>query len=110
MHGNGEFRGKALCEIITLQKTRKRIARREADEPRCTQSVIPLAVVAHFSLREIQHKPCLIKVRLRINLDLLGRKRRTRHVAARGVADGGRKVTDQKDHGVPEVLQLPQFI
>ena len=52
----------------------------------------------------------LLKVSFGVHLDLFGRKRRTRRVAARRVANGSRKVADQKDNRVTEVLQLTQFI
>lgn len=52
----------------------------------------------------------LFEIGLSVNLDLLGRQRRTGRVAAGRIADGCRKVADQENHRVAEILQLTKLI
>ena len=52
----------------------------------------------------------LFEIGFGVDLDLFRRQRRTGRVAAGRIANGGRKVTDQEDHRVAEILQLTKLI
>ena len=110
MHGDGKFFGVALGEIFALKQTSKRIARGELNEAHGTERVGPFGVVADFSLFQVEHVPGLCEIGFGVRRDLFARKRRTRDVAARRIADGGREVAHKEDHLVPEVLKLTKLV
>jgi hypothetical protein len=78
--------------------------------PRGAQGLAPFAVVADLGAGRVQHQAGLAVVGFGVGLDLLGRERRARAVAPRGVADQGGEVADQEDHLVPQVLQLAHLV
>ena len=52
----------------------------------------------------------LFEIGFGVDLNLFRRQRRTGRIAAGRIANGGRKVTDQEDHRVAEILQLTKLI
>ena len=74
------------------------------------QGLAPFAVVANFGFGGVQHHTGLLVISVGIELDLLGRQGRAGAVAPGWVANQGGEVTDQKDHLMPQVLQLAHFV
>jgi len=99
-----------LCKVVTLEHARQRVLRGQVDHAARAERVAPLAVVADLGLRRVEHEAGLAVVGLGVGFDLLARERRARRVAAGGVADHRREVADEKDHGMPKVLQLAHLV
>src|SRR5947209_4264003 len=70
------------------------------------QGIQPLAVVSHFGLVAIENLKDLRLISLRIGFDLFAGHRRARHVAARGITDHCRRVADQKNGCVTQILEV----
>jgi hypothetical protein len=99
-----------FAEIVALHHAGDGVLRGELDHPARTERIAPLGVVANLGLRGVEHQARLFVVSLRVGLDLLARERRAGGVATRRVADHRREVADQKNHLVPQVLQLAHLV
>ena len=110
MHADALAAAKAFVEVVTLHHAGYRVAAGELNHAACAQSVAPFAVVADFGAGGVKHFAGLLVVGLRVDFDLLGRKRWACAVAPAGVANQGGEVANQKDDGVPQVLQLAHFV
>lgn len=84
VHGDRSLLGIALRKVVTLKKTRKRVAGSELNEAHGPELVAPLGVVAHLGAFKIKHETRLVEIGLGILHDLLVRERRTRGVSADG--------------------------
>ena len=101
---------KALVEIVAFHHPRHGVTRGELDHATGPQGLAPLTVVADLGFSGVQHHARLLVIGVGIELDLLGRQWRACAVASRRVADQRGEVTDQKDHLMPQVLQLAHFV
>ena len=110
VHGDGELFGVALGEVFTFEKTRERVARGELNETHGAEGVGPFGVVADFGLLEVEHVAGLREVGFGVRRDLFAREGRTRDVASRRIADGGREVAHEEDHLMSEVLELTELV
>ena len=102
--------GEALVEVVALHHAGHRVLGRQLDHAARAQGVAPLAVVANFRARRVQHLGGLGVIGFGVELDLLGRERRARAVAARRITDQRREIADQKNHLVAQILQLPHLV
>ena len=80
--------------------------REQPDHVFPSQLAKPVAVEAHLGLLRIEDLEDLRLVGFGVALDGLAGHRRTRDVAAGGVADHAGHVADQEDDGVAEVLKV----
>ena len=110
VQADGAAFGKARVEVVALHHAGHGVLGRQLDHAASAQLVAPLAVVTNFGLGRVQHLGGLGVIRLGIDLDLLGRQRRTGGVAARRIANQGREVTDQKDYLMAQILQLAHLV
>jgi len=110
VQADGAAVGEALVEVVALHHAGHGVLGRQLDHAARAQLVAPLAVVAHLGAGGVQHLGGLGVVGLGVDLDLLGRQRRARAVAARRIADQGGEVADQEDHLVAQVLQLAHLV
>ena len=94
MHADGRARGEALMKIVALHHARHGVLGRQLDHAARAQRIAPLGVVADLGAVEVKDLAGLREVGLGVGDDLLVRERRARHVAARGIADCRREVTD----------------
>ena len=106
VHRNRHAFRVALGEIVALQDARHGVFRAQPDHVFEAQLVQPFAVEADLGFFRIENLEDLRLVGLGVGLDLLARQRRTRGVAAGGIADHGRAVADQEDDGVAEILEV----
>ncbi|MCY1538707.1 hypothetical protein D9M68_742600 [compost metagenome] len=99
-----------VVEVVALHHARHGVLGRQLDHAHRAQRQAPFAVVADLGARRVQHQAGLLVVGLGVGLDLLGGEWRTCVVAARGVADQAGEVTNEKDHLMPQVLQLAHLV
>ena len=110
MHRDGRAFLETAGEIVALHHARHGVARGQRDHAARPQRVAPLAVPAHLGPVHVDDQPDLVEVGLGVRLDLLARQRRARAVAPGRVADHGGEVADQRDHHMPQVLQLAHLV
>ncbi|MCY1544886.1 hypothetical protein D9M68_807960 [compost metagenome] len=110
MHRDRDAALEALGEILAFHHARHCIARSQLDHAARAQRVAPLGVVADLGAGRVEHQACLGVIGLGIGLDLLAGQRRSRIVAAAGIADGRGEIADQEDDVVPHVLQLAHLV
>ena len=99
----------ALREIVALEDARDGEMAEQAQEVFHLKVENPIGVVRQGGFLGVEDLESLVYVGLRIYLDLLARKLRTRAVAARRIADKGCAVTDDERHLMPQVLELTQL-
>jgi len=100
----------ALGKVVALHHARHGVPGGQLDHAARAQGVRPFAVVAQLGLAGVQHLEGLLAVGFGVHADLLGRERRARAVAPGRVADQAGEVADQKDHLMPQVLQLAHLV
>jgi hypothetical protein len=98
-----------LLERVALDHARDGHAPGEPQEILEPEAVEPLGVAPHLRLRDVDHLLHLLDVRLKIALDLLARELRPELVAPGGIADHRRRVADDEDDRVPELLDRAQL-
>src|SRR5258708_1814420 len=96
----------ARTKILALQHAGKAIVRTEPNNVFSRHFAEPFAVVANFSFFAVEDFEDLLEIRFGIGVDLLTRQRRPRFRNARGVADHRRKIANQENRGVAEVLTM----
>ena len=111
VHGDGLIRGQARAEILALEHARQAIFSAELHDFLAAHLAEPFAVVADFRLLRIEDFVDLFEIGLGVGVHLLAAQRRARFRLAGGIADHGGKIADEKNGGVPfvlEVLELAQ--
>ena len=98
-----------FVKVIPFQHARDRVFAGQLDEIGCRHAIHPRAVPRYLCPLAVENLECLILVRTRIRRDRIRRKGRTSLGAAARVADPCGKITDQKNHVVSELLELPQL-
>ena len=96
----------ALVEVLALEHLRDGELGGQADEAFVVELEEPLGVVADFGLVAVENLEDLRLVGFGVGVELLAGERRTRGVAARGIADESGAVADEEDDGVAHVLEV----
>ena len=110
VHADGMASLVALAKVFALHHAGDGVFGRQRNHAGRAQRVAPFAVVAHLGFFGVQHFKRLRFISLGVDFDLFSRERRARGVAARGVADQGGEVADQKNDLMPQILQLAHFV
>src|SRR5208337_1469301 len=89
------------------EQARNAVVRAQPHKVRWTHGVHPLAVVADRSALDVEDPSYLIHVGLRIASHFVLRECRPGLLLARGIPNAGRKVPDQEDRQMAELLEIP---
>ena len=106
VHRNRLLILKAFVKVFALQKLRHRVLRGQPHKLVRAHRSEPAPVEIDDGLLRIENLEHLLLIRLGIQFDLLRRQRRPRRRAPRRVANHPRKIADQKNRGVPQVLKV----
>jgi hypothetical protein len=106
MDGNGLALVQPRTKILSLQHARQPVVRTKAHDVFGGHFAEPFAVVANFGFFAVENFVNLFEISLGIGVDLLAGQRRARFRYARRVANHGRKITNQKNGGVAEILKM----
>ena len=110
MHGNRHTRTVALGKVIALEHARYGITRCQLNHATCTERITPLAVVTHFGFTRVKHEAGLFVIGLGIFGNGFCRQWWARCISAGRIANHAREIANQENHGMAQVLQLPQLI
>ena len=100
----------ALGEVIALEHARHRVVRGQLHDLGGGEAAQPARVEVDARAGAVEDLEHLRLVGARVRLDLLGRQRRARGVAPRGVADHPGEVPDEERDVVPELLELAHLV
>ena len=101
----------ALGEVVALEHARDGVLRGELDHVRASCSLPSQRELKSTWVRlAVEDLEDLRLVGAGVGLDLLGRERRARGVAAGRVADQPGEVADEEDDAVPELLELAHLV
>src|SRR5262249_23702792 len=95
-----------LREIVPLQNARDCVERAEPDRIFEAQLAEPVAVEADLGFFGVQNLENLRLVSLGVRVDLLACQRSPGKIAAGWIADEPSHVADQKNHAMPEHLEM----
>ena len=110
MHADGCAGLEAVMKVVALHHAGHGVLGGQLDHAHGAQRNAPLAVVADLGFGRVQHQTGLAVVSFGVGLDLLGCQRRAGAVAPGRVADQAGEVADEKDHLMPQVLQLAHLV
>ena len=109
MHGNGLAIFEPRAKIFALEHAGKTVVAAKADDVVAGKLVEPLGVVTDFGFLRIEELENLREIGFGVGVHFFARERRASFGAARGIADHGGKIADEKDRGVAEVLKMFEF-
>ena len=110
MNGDRLAASVALLEIVALEHAGHRMFGGEFDEGRRAHRTEPRRVELDQGALRIEDLEDLLLVRDGVLGDFRRGQPRPRHALAGRIADHAGEITDQKDHVVPELLKLAQFV
>ena len=96
----------ALREIVALEHAGHGVFAGQADEVLESERREPLAVVADHGFRAVEDLKNLLFVGFGVGLDGFAGEWGAGDVAACGIADHGRTVADDENHGMAEILKM----
>src|SRR5262245_2357829 len=96
-------------KVLTLQHLRDGELREKLNQVGVGELIQPLPFVPDRGELGIKNLEDLFLVRLGVRGNLLRRKRLARYITARGIAYQSSRISNEKDHSMAKLLEVPQF-
>jgi hypothetical protein len=109
VNGNRQVLVETRTKILALEHPRQPVTRAELHHFLAAQFSEPFVVVTHLGFFLVEDLEHLLQIRFRVLVYLLARQRRARLRLPGGIADHRRKIADQENCSMAQVLKLFEF-